>query len=41
MVLAAEGQLRLDANWIDYLLVALYFAFVIGIGLMAKRSVST
>ena len=41
MVLAAEAQLRLDANWIDYLLVALYFAFVIGIGLMAKRSVST
>ena len=41
MVLAAESQLRLDANWIDYLLVGLYFAFVIGIGLMAKRSVST
>ncbi len=41
MVLAAESQLRLDANWIDYLLVALYFAFVIGIGVMAKRSVSS
>jgi SSS family solute:Na+ symporter len=41
MVLAAEGQLRLDANWVDYLIVALYFAFVIGIGVMAKRSVST
>ncbi len=41
MVLAAEAQLRLDANWVDYLLVGLYFAFVIGIGLMAKRSVST
>ena len=41
MVLAAEPQLRLDANWVDYLLVALYFAFVIGIGLMARRSVST
>ena len=41
MVLAAEGQLRLDANWIDYLLIALYFGFVIGIGLMARRSVST
>jgi SSS family solute:Na+ symporter len=41
MVLAAEHQLRLDANWVDYLLVALYFVFVIGIGLMAKRSVST
>jgi SSS family solute:Na+ symporter len=41
MVLAATGQLRLDANWIDYLLVALYFGFVIGIGLMARRSVSS
>ena len=41
MVLAAEGQLRLDANWIDYLLIALYFAFVLGIGVMARRSVST
>ena len=39
MVLAAD--LRLDANWIDYLLVALYFGFVIGIGLMARRSVSS
>ncbi len=41
MVLAADAQLRLDANWVDYLLVGLYFAFVIGIGIMAKRSVST
>jgi SSS family solute:Na+ symporter len=40
MVLAA-AELRLDANWVDYLIVALYFAFVIGIGLMAKRSVSS
>jgi SSS family solute:Na+ symporter len=41
MVLAADAQLRLDANWVDYLLVGLYFAFVLGIGIMAKRSVST
>ena len=41
MVLAASGQLRLDANWVDYLLVAIYFIFVIGIGLMARRSVSS
>ncbi len=41
MVLAAESQLRLDANWIDYLLVAIYFAFVLGIGVMARRSVSS
>jgi len=38
---ATEQQLRLDANWVDYLLVGLYFAFVIGIGIMAKRQVST
>ena len=31
MVLAADAQLRLDANWVDYLIVALYFVFVIGI----------
>jgi solute:Na+ symporter, SSS family len=41
MVLAAETQLRLDTNWVDYLLVAIYFAFVLGIGIMAKRSVSS
>ncbi len=40
MLLAADTQLRLDANWIDYVLVALYFAFVLGIGVMARRSVS-
>ncbi len=41
MLLPLESQLRLDANWVDYLLVALYFGFVIGIGLMARRSVSS
>jgi SSS family solute:Na+ symporter len=41
MVLAAESQLRLDASWVDYLLVAIYFAVVLGIGLLARRSVST
>ena len=41
MVLAADAQLRLDANWVDYLLVAIYFAFVLGIGIMARRSVSS
>jgi SSS family solute:Na+ symporter len=41
VVLAASDQLRLDANWIDYALVALYFAFVLGIGFAARRSVSS
>ncbi|WP_191563078.1 sodium:solute symporter family protein [Janibacter melonis] len=30
----------IDANAVDYLLVALYFAFVLGVGIMARRSVS-
>jgi SSS family solute:Na+ symporter len=41
VVLAAGGQLRLDANWVDYLLVGLYFLFVLGIGWAARRSVSS
>ena len=30
----------IQASWIDYLIIALYFAFVIGIGVLASRSVS-
>ncbi len=30
----------IDANWLDYTLVAIYFGFVLGIGVMARRSVS-
>ncbi len=41
MILAADTQLRLDANWVDYLLIATYFVFVLGIGILAKRSVSS
>src|SRR3954467_1981788 len=41
MIFAADAQLRLDANWVDYLLIALYFVFVLGIGILARRSVST
>ena len=41
MLLAADAQLRLDANWVDYILIALYFVFVLGIGILAKRSVSS
>ncbi|MEV5649880.1 sodium:solute symporter family protein [Nocardia sp. NPDC052254] len=39
-VLAAD-QLRLDAAPVDYALVALYFVFVLGIGLMARARVSS
>ncbi len=37
----AESVLRLDAHWIDYALVALYFMFVLGIGWAAKARVSS
>jgi solute:Na+ symporter, SSS family len=35
------ASLRLDANWVDYCLIALYFVFVLGIGLAARRSISS
>ncbi len=41
MTLAAGTTLSLDANWVDYLLVGTYFAFVLGIGIAARRSVSS
>ncbi len=41
MVLAAGSDLRLDTNAVDYLLIALYFVFVLGIGILARRSVSS
>ena len=34
-------DIRLDAQWIDYLLIAIYFIFVLGIGWFAKRRVSS
>ena len=40
-MILAEAALRLDASWVDYLLVALYFAFVLGIGWAARSKVSS
>lgn len=40
MVSAWAADLRLDTNWVDYLVIALYFVFVLGIGVMARRAVS-
>jgi SSS family solute:Na+ symporter len=37
---AQESILRLNATAIDYLIIALYFTFVLGIGYLAKRAVS-
>ena len=34
------AETLIDANWLDYTLVAIYFAFVLGIGVIARRSVS-
>ncbi|GAA5141336.1 sodium:solute symporter family protein [Nocardioides marinquilinus] len=38
VVLASETII--DAAFVDYLIVALYFAFVLGIGIMARRQIS-
>lgn len=41
MILAQQTDLRLDANALDYVLVAFYFLLVLGIGYAARRSVSS
>lgn len=41
MHVLAESSLRLGAAPVDYLLVGIYFVFVLGIGLVARRSVSS
>jgi solute:Na+ symporter, SSS family len=40
VLLAAEG-LRLDLDIFDYLILAIYFAFVLGIGFAARRAIRT
>ncbi|RDI68917.1 sodium:solute symporter family protein [Nocardia pseudobrasiliensis] len=40
-VLAEGATLRLNAAPVDYILVAIYFVFVLGIGLIARRGVSS
>ncbi|MGE4009914.1 MAG: Na+/galactose cotransporter, partial [Pseudonocardia sp.] len=37
----ASADVRLDANLVDYLLVAFYFLLVLGIGYVERRSVSS
>jgi solute:Na+ symporter, SSS family len=41
VLLAQESSLRLDAGFVDYGIIALYFVFVLGIGYMARRSISS
>ncbi|MGH1562446.1 sodium:solute symporter family protein [Mumia sp. DW29H23] len=41
VLLAADDTFRLDTGFSDYLIIAIYFAFVLGIGILAKRQVSS
>jgi solute:Na+ symporter, SSS family len=40
-MLPQQSILRLDATAIDYVIIALYFVFVLGIGYLARRAVSS
>ncbi|WP_018544183.1 hypothetical protein [Streptomyces sp. LaPpAH-108] len=37
----AEADLRLNAQPVDYALIAVYFTFVLGIGVLARRKVAS
>ena len=37
--LAAENVLRLNLGWLDYVLVAIYFVFVLGIGFIGRSQI--
>ncbi|AHI00935.1 sodium:solute symporter family protein [Kutzneria viridogrisea] len=41
MTVIADGSLRLDAGPVDYALLGFYFLLVLGIGALARRSVSS
>jgi solute:Na+ symporter, SSS family len=41
MYVMASSPLRMDASWVDYLLIAIYFVTVLGIGLAARAQVSS
>ena len=40
-MIVAAASFRLDANWIDYAIIAIYFVFVLTIGVIARRSISS
>ena len=40
-MIVAQSALRLEASWVDYSIVALYFLFVLGIGWAARAKVSS
>ncbi|WP_086819274.1 sodium:solute symporter family protein [Allokutzneria sp. NRRL B-24872] len=41
MIELAKSEPLLNASWLDYTLLGVYFALVLGIGFMARRSVSS
>ena len=41
LILAAESNGRLDVNFLDYSILAFYFAIVIAIGVLARRAITT
>ncbi len=41
IMVLAQTDLRLDVSALDYMLVAFYFVLVLGIGLIARRSISS
>jgi SSS family solute:Na+ symporter len=40
-IVLAQTDLRLDTAWIDYVFVAFYFVLVLGIGVLARRSIAS
>ncbi len=40
-VVLAQTDLRLDTIWIDYVFVVIYFVLVLGIGVLARRSIAS
>jgi SSS family solute:Na+ symporter len=41
LIVQAQTDLRLETTWLDYLLVGFYFVLVLGIGVLARRSISS
>jgi solute:Na+ symporter, SSS family len=41
LIAQAQTDLRLDTTWLDYLLVVFYFVLVLGIGVLARRSIAS
>jgi SSS family solute:Na+ symporter len=40
-VVPAQTDMRLDTIWVDYVFIAFYFVLVLGIGVLARRSIAS